>query len=579
MLTELRIENFAIIHNLELELSPGLSTFTGETGAGKSIILDAIEAVLGARTDVTSIRGGADHASIEAVFKLPPTVIDPVHAILAQEDLLDDDDSVLILSRHLRREGRHTARVNGRVVNSSLLRELGAFLVDIHGQSEHLSLLNTHHHLELLDRYADTGSLVTVFADVYHQLQKTRHQLHELEIVEQDAVRRADLLTYQVKEIEAAHLKAGEEEDLRQDRNRLSNSENLASLTQEAVQLLDEGTPEVPSITDSLGQVLHLLSNLVRIDPARTELLNQTENNLDALSDLGRDLRQYLESIEFNPRRLEQIEERLDLIHNLKRKYGGDIETILAFAADTKAQLDTISHAGERIAELKILESDLLKKLYEQGTTLSQKRQVAAKTMSRAVEQELADLRMGGTKFEVNFQIRSDPQGVPLPDGRQAACDATGLDRIEFLIAPNIGEGLKPLARIASGGETSRLMLAVKNVLAQADTISTLVFDEIDQGIGGRVGMVVGEKLWRLAHDHQVFCITHLPQLAAFGSHHYRVVKQVRDGRTSTNVEHLTGEERKQELAQMLGGVTDGTMKSVEEMLNAVAVKTNPLLK
>jgi DNA repair protein RecN (Recombination protein N) len=574
MLTELRIENFAIIHHLELELASGLITFTGETGAGKSIILDAVEAVLGGRSDATFVRSGAERASVEATFRVPPAVKASVHAILEREDLLDDDDGFLTLGRDLRREGRNSARVNGRTVNVGLLRELGAYLVDIHGQSEHLSLLNVHHHLELLDRFANTTDQAEGFSDAYHQLQKIRRNLYDVRMAEQDATRRVDLLTYQVQEIEAAHLKIGEEEELRRDRTRLANSENLASLAQAALQLLDEGAPETPSITDSLGQVLHSMSSLTRIDPSQAALYDQVETAMESLSDLARDLHDYVERIEFNPKRLEQLEERLGLIHNLKRKYGGGIEAILAYGADAKAQLETIAHAGERIAELENHEAGLLVKLSEQGLVLSQKRHAAAETMCKAIEGELGDLRMGGAKFAVNFQMRSDSQGVPLPDGRRVACDATGLDRVEFLIAPNPGEGLKPLAKIASGGETSRLMLALKNVLAQADIIPTLIFDEIDQGIGGRVGQVVGEKLWRLARDHQVLCITHLPQLAAFGGQHYRVVKRVQEGRTMTDVERLEGDERKRELAQMLGGVSDGTLKSVDEMLATVQEQT-----
>ena len=574
MLTELRIENFAIIHHLELELASGLISFTGETGAGKSIILDAVEAVLGGRTDATFVRSGAERASVEATFRVPEVVKAELHAILEREDLLDDDEGFLTLGRDLRREGRNSARVNGRSVSVSLLRELGAYLVDIHGQSEHLSLLNIHHHLDLLDRFASTSNQAAAFAEAYHQLQKIRRSLYDVRMAEQDATRRVDLLTYQVQEIEAAHLKPDEEESLRQDRTRLANSENLASLAQTALQLLDEGAPETPSITDSLGQVLHAMSNLIRIDPSRTALYEQVETAMESLSDLARDLRDYVERVEYNPKRLEQLEERLDLIHNLKRKYGGGIEAILAYCTDAKGQLETIAHAGERIAELEQQEAGLLKKLSEEGLALSHKRHAAAETMGKAIERELEDLKMGGAKFAVDFQMRSDSQGVPLPDGRRVACDATGLDKVEFLIAPNPGEGLKPLAKIASGGETSRLMLALKNVLAQADTISTLVFDEIDQGIGGRGGLVVGEKLWRLAREHQVLCITHLPQLAAYGGQHYRVVKRVQDGRTMTDVERLEGDERKRELAQMLGGVSAGTLKSVDEMLAVVKEQT-----
>jgi DNA repair protein RecN (Recombination protein N) len=574
MLTELRIENFAIIQSLELELGSGLITFTGETGAGKSIILDAIETVLGGRVDADAIRSGAERASIEAVFRVPATVKEPVNAILEREELLDEPD-YLSMGRDLRREGRTTARVNGRIVNVSLLRELGAYLVDIHGQSEHLSLLNVHQHLGLLDRYASTESLLETYASTYGELHAVRKELSALREAEKDAARKTELLTYQLQEIETARLKPGEEDELRQDRNRLANAEALASLSQQALQVLDEGTPESPAVTDLMGQAAHALSNLARLDATRSTWHTQAESALESLADLARELRSYLEEIEFNPKRLEQLEERLDLIHQLKRKYGGAIESILAFGKSCKEQLDTIAHATQRIADLETQEGKLLDHLAEQGEALSQKRHRAAEEMSKAIEGELVDLRMSGARFSVDFERRPDPQGAPLKDGTRVAFDSSGLDRVEFLVAPNPGEGLKPLARIASGGETSRLMLALKNILVQADTIPTLIFDEIDQGIGGRVGLVIGEKLWNLGRQHQVLCVTHLPQLAAFGGQHFRVIKLVQEGRTITRVEELAGEGRRQELALMLGGISEGTLRSAEEILLTVSKQTS----
>lgn len=571
MLTELKIENFAILQSLDLELDPGLVIFTGETGAGKSIILDAFEFVLGSRSESTFLRLGTERANVEATFHLSPQEKEAIDPILKREDLADDDNSdYLLLGRELRREGRNTARVNGHLVTVGILREIGALLVDIHGQSEHLSLLDVHHHLELLDRYAGTEVQVSAFSEIYHRLQDIRRQKKEAQKAERDADRRIDFLTYQIKEIESAHLKAGEEEDLRNDRNRLANSENLASLAQSALQLIDESSPEAQSITESLGQASHVLSNLARIDPSKSGLVDQIQASMESLTDLAGELRAYLEQIEYNPKRLEQIEDRLDLIHNLKRKYGKDIAAILAFATDAKSQLEAMTHNQERLAELEKNETSLLEQLSGQGIALSQKRKAAADSMSRAIEQQLNELRMGGAQFTVEFQTRDDPEGVLLENGQRVAFHANGIDTVEFLIAPNPGEGFKPLARIASGGETSRLMLSIKNVLAQADPIPTLVFDEIDQGIGGRVGLVVGEKLWRLAQTHQVFCITHLPQLAVFGGQHFRVSKEVKEDRTGVKVENLNGEVRLRELALMMGEISEGTLKSADEMLNKV---------
>jgi DNA repair protein RecN (Recombination protein N) len=573
MLIELRIDNFAIINHLELEFSPGLVTFTGETGAGKSIILDAIEMLLGGKADPSFIRSGADRAQVEGEFHLTSVVRPQVQAILEREDLMDDPHRIT-LAREIRREGRSTARLNGRAVNSSLLREVGAYLVDIHGQSEHLSLLNVRQHVHLLDRYADTSARLRQYGELYRKLIAVRRDLENLRQTEQDAARRTDMLNYQLQEIEAARLVPGEEDTLRQDRTRLSNAENLASLAQSALVALDEGSPESPAITDLLGQVTHALASLARIDASKEELSAQAELALDNLTDLARELRDYAESVEYNPKRLEQIEERLDLIHNLKRKYGGSVEAVLSYAADARTQLDTITHAGERIAELEEEEKTLLKQTGEVALALSEKRKTAAETMSRAVEKELDDLRMQGARFAVDFQSRPDPLGLPLPDGSRVAFDPTGIDRVEFLVAPNPGEGLNSLARTASGGETSRLMLALKTVLAQADVLSTLIFDEIDQGIGGRVGTTVGEKLWRLSRDHQVMCVTHLPQLAAFGTQHFRVAKEVEDGRTLTQVTLLNEALRREELAQMLGGVSDANLNAARELLDTARQTT-----
>jgi DNA repair protein RecN (Recombination protein N) len=292
----------------------------------------------------------------------------------------------------------------------------------------------------------------------------------------------------------------------------------------------------------------------------------------ESLFDLSHSLRAYQENIEFNPKRLDQVEERLALINNLKRKFGSSIEAVLQFAEDARKELDAILHSEERQAELEAEEQQLLEKLSRQGLVLSEKRHLAAEKLSQAIENELNDLSMAGARFEVSFVQRPDSNGVALPDGKKVAFDAYGLEQVEFLVAPNPGEGLKPLVKIASGGETSRLMLALKNVLARADRVPTLIFDEIDQGIGGRVGSVVGQKLWSLARQHQVLCITHLPQLAAFGKQHFRVVKQVEHGRTHTLVELIEGESRLLELAQMMGGISEGTRRSAVELLESVSL-------
>jgi DNA repair protein RecN (Recombination protein N) len=572
MLTELHIENFAIIERLDVQLKPGLVTFTGETGAGKSIIIDAVETILGGRAEAIQVRTGVERASVEGVFRIPPSSREAIHQILEREELLDDPDYIT-LGREVRLNGRNVARVNGRSVSAALLRELGEYLVDVHGQSEHLSLLRVGQHLGLLDRYASTmpGSqlpaALNTYRQTYQRLQQVQRELEEIRQAERDAARRADMLTYQIHEIESARLQPGEEERLREERNRLANAEGLTTAAQQALIALDEGSVESPAATDLLGRVSDAIAALARLDPSQAALSEAAQAIFESVSDLARTLRSYLEGIEFNPRRLDQVEDRLSLIHNLKRKYGDSIGEVLKFAKNAQHQLDQITHSAERMEELENEKKTLLARLGQQGESLSSQRQAAAQTLEEAIEAELNDLQMSGARFKVDFQRQPDPRGGILASGEQVACYPNGLERIEFLIAPNPGEGFKPLAKIASGGETSRLMLALKNVLVQADHIPTLIFDEIDQGIGGRVGTVVGQKLWQLGRQHQVLCISHLPQLAAFGEQHFHVEKLVQDNRTQTRLKLLQGEDRLVELAQMLGGVSQGTLQSAGELL------------
>jgi DNA repair protein RecN (Recombination protein N) len=576
MLTELHIQNFAIIDQLDLDFGPGLVVLTGETGAGKSIIMDALDILMGGRADATSIRSEANLARVEGTFKLSGPERLAAIEILKREELLDDPNYVTLM-REVRREGRSVARINGRVVSLPLLKELGELLVDIHGQSEHLSLLNVRAHLGLLDRYAGIESDLAAYKKTYQTQLGLQRELNDLRVAQQDAERRTEMLTFQAEEIEAARLHPTEEAELKQERDRLANAEALATLAQEALTVLDEGSSESPAATDLLGQAVRSLAKLAQIDATQKTLADQSITMEETLADLARSLRNYLEAIEYNPKRLEEVEERLDLVHRLERKYGGSIESAIAFAVDARKQLETISTASDRIAELETYESVAFAKLSEQGLALSQKRKDAAGKMSKAIEIELDDLHMASARFDVDFQARSDPAGVPLPlsGGTRVAFDGNGLDKVEFLVEPNPGEGLKPLAKIASGGETSRLMLALKNVLARADQIPTLIFDEIDQGIGGRVGGVVGEKLWNLGRGHQVMVITHLPQLAAYGDQHFQVQKIVENGRTLTRLTRMTGEPRTLELAQMLGTVTEGTIRSAHDLLQSAQAFKN----
>jgi DNA repair protein RecN (Recombination protein N) len=566
MLTELNIQNFAIIDKLDLRFGSGLIILTGETGAGKSIILDAVVMLIGGKADTNFVRTDADAALIEGVFQLKGPEKEAVNEVLNREQLMDDPNYV-VLSREIRKEGRSVARVNGRTVAVSLLKEIGALVVDIHGQAEHLSLLDSRAHLGLLDRYAEVARPINDYRQTYHALLNLRHELGELRKTQADAKRKTEMLTYQAEEIEAARLKVGEDEELRKERDRLANAESLAQNAQEALAILDEGSPEMPAASDLVGQAAQALAALAKTDSAQNELANQAEVLLDTMSEIVHTLRDYLDEVEFNPKRLDEVEERIDLLFSLTRKYGGSIPAVIAYGQEARKQLETITGAAERIEELELEEAKLLDKLSKQGGTLSEKRKSSAVKMAKGIETELGDLRMSSAKFKVDFQTKPDPNGIPIENGNRIGFDHNGFDKVEFLIAPNPGEGLKPLVKIASGGETSRLMLGLKNVLAGADEIPSLIFDEIDQGIGGRVGMTVGQKLWNLSRSHQVFCVTHLPQLAVFGDEHYQVQKLIQGNRTLTRVERLDGESRLLELSQMLGEVGEGTLRSAHELL------------
>jgi DNA repair protein RecN (Recombination protein N) len=574
MLVELRIENFAIIDKVDLEFGSGLIIFTGETGAGKSIIIDAVETLLGVRADSTQIRTGVARSSVEGTFKIMPKVKDAVHAILEEQDLLDDKKYVT-LRREFRRAGRNVARVNGRTVNLALLRSLGELLIDLHGQSEHLSLLRVKNHLGLLDRFAEIDGELNDYRQTYAQMLTVRKELNQLRLAEQDAARRVELLTFQVGEITATNLEPGEEEGLKEERTRLANAEALATHATIAMSALDDSDPESPSATDRVGSAVQALESLVKVDEARAKFSDQAQGLFDGITELARELGDYLDEVEFNPVRLEEVEERLNLIHNLKRKYGESIPEIIAFGENAQKELDAITHAEERMKELEEQEGEFLQVLAEKALVVSQGRHQAAEKMGQMIEAELGDLRMEEASFNVNFKTRPDPEGIELPDGERVAFDSNGFESVEFFVAPNPGEGMKPLVKIASGGETARLMLALKNVLANADVTPTLIFDEIDQGIGGRVGAIVGHKLWNLGREHQVLCITHLAQLAGYGEQHIKVDKKVDQGRTTTVVKVLKQNDRLMELAQMLGEVSDGTLQSANEILQSVNQATS----
>lgn len=567
MLRELHIQNFAIITDLTLKFEPGLVVLTGETGAGKSIILDALSAVLGTRVESGVVRAGSNQAFVEALFELDNVTLEALRPLLEQEGLLEDE-RFLTLSREIRSEGRSIARVNGRSVSLGIQSDVGAVLVDVHGQSEHLSLLKVKSHRELLDRFAGNSELLQDYQKQFRVWSALENELQDLKQLQTNADERTDILRYQIGQIEAARLKPDEEENLLKERMRLANAETLSRYAQSALQTLDDSTPETSAVTDLLGTVSHDLNSLAKIDSQMQSLADQAEAALSGLTDIAYELRRYNEQIEFNPTRLDQVELRIDLINSLKKKHGGSIEAVLHFFDSAQDELNKIEGVEEQLEELNQKIRQLKEILGKLALDLSGSRQKAADELSSQMEERLSKLEMRKARLKVLITQQEDQLGLPV--GQGVAFDFNGIDRVELLIETNPGEGFKPLAKIASGGETSRLMLALKDVLAEADQIPTLVFDEIDSGIGGRVGLTVGSMLWQLARHHQVMCVTHLPQLAAFGDQHFKVDKQILHDRTVTQVLEVKGDLRVAEISEMLGTPGEQSLRTARELLASV---------
>ncbi len=574
MLAEIDIVNFAIIEHLHVKLHRGFNVLTGETGAGKSIIIDAVGTLLGGRAQSEFLRAGADRTRVEWMFTLEAAAHENIWPILDELGIEHADDS-LIVTREINREGRNTCRINGRPVTLHTLQSAGEHLIDIHGQSEHLSLLRVREHVDFLDRYANLWEMRARMAEQVKNLRAVRNELKSLLMDERERARRVDRLTYVVEEISQANLKPGEEEALKQERELLGNAELRANLADHAYRALYGAGEDEKGAIDLFSEALQAITGLEGYDGSVKELREQAESAAAQADDLARTLLHYRDAVDHNPERLQEIDERLDLIFRLKRKYGDSVEEIITFGENAATELAGISHSEQRTEELHAQETALLQAIGSLAVELSRARREAGDRLCNEIEAQLQDLGMAKAKFGVGLERSEDPEGVEV-DGRRVAFDTTGIDRVEFLVSPNPGEPLKPLAKIASGGETSRLMLAMKSVLSSADNVPTLIFDEIDQGIGGRTGGIVGHKLWGLtpsakkgdgALQHQVICVTHLPQIAAFGDIHFNIRKEIAGERTVTLLQELKGPERVEELAQMLGSATTLTRTSAEEML------------
>jgi DNA repair protein RecN (Recombination protein N) len=579
MLLELNIRDFAIIDRLNLQFASGFNVLTGETGAGKSIIIDALGTLRGDKPDPTFVRAGSTVARVEGVFSLDDCV--DVLPMLEEYGLVDEGDEQVIVVREINAAtGRSVARINGRAVNTAVLREIGGRLVDIHGQHEGVSLFNTKTHLEILDRFGNLLPLRAEVAAVVEQLRHIRHQLEDLRRSELRRQDRIEELNYQIEEIESANLRVGEEEDLTRERTLLQNAAKVTSLVNSAYNMLAEGEDGprgTQAVLDLLGTVVGAVDELARLDLTMSSTLEQANELLFRLEDLAATLRDYRDTLDFDPGRMAEIEERFLLLRTLQRKYNGTSAELIASVDTARAELDRLTHSAEHMADLETQEARLLKELSGIASKLSRKRRAAGEQLSRQIEQSMTDLAMPHVKFAVSIEHTPDAHGVVFQaqksstDGThpRVGFDKTGIDRVEFLISPNPGEPLKPLARIASGGESARLLLAMKSILSLVDVVPALVFDEVDVGVGGRAGAVVGEKLWAMTNNHQVLCITHLPQVAAFGDAHYTIRKHVQAGRTRSSVTPLDWDGRIDEVAEMLDGVpiSEASRLSAKTML------------
>lgn len=574
MLTELSIENFALVDRQRLPFGPGLNILTGETGAGKSILLDALGLVLGERAGAEMVRHGADRARVEAVFSVDEGASGARLRETLEHGGVDADEGVLILSRDLSASGKSSVRINGRPATVGMLKSIGDALVDIHGQHEHQSLLAVERHADILDAWCGTETLAlkAAVAEAWAELQAVAKELAGLKQDARERARNLDLLSFQRDEIDAAAPKPGEDDELTAERLRLASAEKLHAAASGAYVALHGGGSVATSARgggnesggalDGLTTAVAEIEHAARLDERLAPLLESLQNALYAGEEAARDVRNYRDEIEFNPDRLEQIETRLDTLRTLKRKYGDTLDEVLRYQGEISQRLEVLENADERIAELETLIQTRQAELDARAARLTAARKKAAGPFAEAIMRELGDLAMTATRFAVAVEARP--------------ATAKGADHVEFLLSPNPGEPLKPLAKIASGGEISRVMLAMKSVLARIVAVPTLVFDEVDSGIGGRTGSVLGEKLARLGESAQVLCITHLPQIAARGASHLYIEKQVHGERTVVQVAPLDGDARVGEIARMLGGGgTVTVLQHAREMLSQAPATTD----
>lgn len=573
MLIEIAVTDFAIIASTRMEFGPGMHVLTGETGAGKSILLDALGLVLGDRASADVVRTGARRARIEALFDLSDAPQERIRTLLEEHGVEPDGDQ-LVMTREIQAGGRSIARINGQVVTVGLLGEIGGMLVDIHGQSDHFAIRRKDEQRRILDRYAGLESLIAEVREQVDAVQSVRSRLASLTTGERERAQRRDLLEYQVQEIDEAALQPGEDEVLVQEQRVLGNAEMIREEVLRTLTLLSgaDVADDGMDVASALRLAEQGIQRVAEIDQAISPLAERVSELAILADDLGRDLRAYLDAVDVDEERLAEVEERLELIRTLKRKYGSSIEEVIAYGDDARRELESLSGDEFDTDALQARLIGLEKRLAELVVTLSTERQRAAERLSAEIEESIASLRMGNGVVRIEVRQVDDPRGLSVTlDGetRSVHFDRTGIDDVEILVAPNRGEVPKPLGRIASGGETARIMLAFKSVLSEHDATPTLVFDEIDVGVGGRTGQVVGERLRDLAERHQVIVITHLPQIAAMAHRHAKISKAEQGDRVVSVVADLHDGEVEHEIAAMLDGepVTPASIDTAREMI------------
>ncbi len=553
MLSTLRIKNLALVAELSLQLQPGFNVITGETGAGKSIIIGALDLVLGERADRTSIRAGADGCSVEAVFELSSSQ-KAIFDILENNGLEPCADNQLILKRVFSAAGSNRQFINGSPATLQVLAAIGRELVDMHGPHEHQSLLQSARQLSILDAFAGLNPLREQFAELVRERERLESEKTELIVDERTYAQQLDLLRFQANEIETANLQADEETSLDQEFQRSSNAAKLIELSQSALSMLSE---EDNALLTQAGELGKLIQSLNRIDARTSDLSASHEQATAALRELQAGLRHYGDSVDLDPQRLQQLEDRITAIHSLKRKYGATIAEVIGFGQEARRKLQALEEREGQLARIKSELDALDKKIARVGEDLSAQRRKAIPRLSKAAMEQLGALGFRQSHFDISIRTI----------GAGEAASSSGLDDIEFQFAPNPGEPARPLRAIASSGEMSRVMLALKTVLASEDQIPLLVFDEVDANVGGETAHVVGEKMLQIANQHQVVCITHLPAVAASAVWHFVVSKRAVDGRTISEIKLLEKNERIQEIARMLGGQSIAAVEHAKELL------------